>query len=186
MKRISVLICSVFVLIMAGCATCPVCEQNCPTQTAAAHHAEPAQEKVMAQIPQTNDIHEVYAFIKAQKTYYIATVEGDQPRVRPFGTVHIFEDKLYLQTGRKKPTSHQIEANPKIELVAYDGSATWIRVSAEAVADDRIEAQTSMLSEYPELKSMYTPGDGNTVVYYLKNAKARIDSFAAPQRVIEF
>ena len=140
----------------------------------------------MAEIPQTNDINEVYAFIKAQKTYYIATLDGDQPRVRPFGTIHIFEGKLYIQTGRKKPTSHQIEANPKIEIVAYDGAASWIRVAAEAVADDRIEAQESMLEEYPELRSMYTPGDGNTVVYYLKNVRATISSFAAAERVIEF
>lgn len=171
-----------------GCATCPVCEQSCPTQTAkdAAETAVAPQEEKMVEIPQTNDMQEVYAFIKAQKTYYIATVEGDQPRVRPFGTVHIFEGKLYIQTGKKKDVSHQMDANPKIEIVAYDNKGTWIRVAAEVVADERIEAQESMLTEYPELRSMYTPGDGNNIVYYLKNATATFSSFGADKRVIQF
>jgi len=140
----------------------------------------------MNEIPQTNDMNEVYAFIKAQKTYYIATVDGDQPRVRPFGTVHIYDGKLYIQTGKKKNVAHQIDANPKFELVSYDNTSSWLRLSGTLVEDDRIEAQASMLEEYPSLKAMYAPGDGNTVVYYIKDATATISSFGAPDRVIQF
>ena len=128
---------------------------------------------------------EVFDFIKTQKTYYLATVENDQPRVRPFGTIEIFEGNLYIQTGRKKNVSHQIEANGKIELCTFDGTR-WLRLSATAVADDRIEAQTHMLDNYPDLKKMYQAGDGNTVVYKLTNVTATFQSFADEPRVIEF
>ncbi|MBR3082060.1 MAG: pyridoxamine 5'-phosphate oxidase family protein [Clostridiales bacterium] len=124
-------------------------------------------------------------FLKQAGTYYLATVEGDQPRVRPFGTVNIFEGKLYIQTGKKKAVAKQIAANPKVEISAFkDGK--WIRVAGELVEDDRIEAQKSMLDAYPELGGMYQPGDGNTVVYYFKNAVATICSFTAAPEVIRF
>ena len=178
-------------MFFAGCASCPVCE-TCQIQNSADNSIPSAEsnssvkETAMNEIPQTNDMQEVYAFIKAQKTYYIATIDGDQPRVRPFGTVHIFDGKLYIQSGRKKNVAHQIEANPKIEIVAYDNKGTWIRVAAEAIPDDRIEAQESMLSEYPELRGMYTPGDGNNVVYYLQNATATFSCFGKDDRKIQF
>ena len=124
-------------------------------------------------------------FLKQAGTYYLATVEGDQPRVRPFGTVNIFEGKLYIQTGKKKAVAKQIAANPKVEISAFkDGK--WIRVAGELVEDDRVEAQKSMLDAYPELGGMYQPGDGNTVVYYFKNAVATICSFTAAPEVIRF
>ena len=110
---------------------------------------------------------EVYNFLKASRTYYLATVEGDQPRVRPFGTVDLFEGKLYIQTGKSKAVARQMTENPKIEISAMSPDGTWIRVAAEAVLDDRIEAQAHMLAAYPELSGMYQPGDGNTQVYYL-------------------
>ena len=122
---------------------------------------------------------EVYDFLKKAGTYYLATVEGDQPRVRPFGTIDIFEDKLYIQTGLKKDVAKQILANPKVELCAFDGGK-WIRVSAEAVLDENIEAQKHMLDAHPELKAMYAPGDGNTAVFALKNGTAVIASFTEP------
>ena len=118
----------------------------------------------------------VYDFLKKCGTYYLATAEGDQPRVRPFGTVDIFEGKLYFQTGKIKPVANQLKANPKIEISGMaDGK--WIRLTAEAVLDDNVPAQEHMLESYPELKGMYKPGDGNTEVYYLKNARALICSF---------
>ena len=130
-------------------------------------------------------MQEVYDFLKACGTYYLATVEGDQPRVRPFGTVDIFEGKLYIQTGRVKPVAHQMETNPKIEISGmYEGR--WIRVTAEAVLDERVEAQEHMLEAYPHLRGMYQPGDGNTAVYYLKNAEAQICSFTGEPKVIRF
>ena len=128
---------------------------------------------------------EVYEFLKKCGTYYLATIDGDQARVRPFGTVNLFEDKLYIQTGLVKPVAKQMAANPKVELCAMT-EGKWIRLAGEAVLDDRIEAQESMLDAYPNLKGMYKAGDGNTAVYYLKNATAQICSFGAPPVEIKF
>lgn len=127
----------------------------------------------------------VCEFLKEAGVYYLATVDGDQPRVRPFGTAHIFEDKLYIQTGKVKPVSKQIAANPKAELCAFkDG--TWLRVQCELVEDDRVEARKSMLDAYADLRHMYDENDGNTQVLYLKNAVATFSSFTAAPEVIEF
>ena len=130
-------------------------------------------------------MEKVCKFLKEAGVYYLATVEGDQPRVRPFGTAHIFEGKLYIQTGKVKPVSAQISANPKAELSAFkDG--TWVRICAELVEDDRVEARKSMLDAYPELRHMYDENDGNTQVLYLKNATATFSSFTAALEVIKF
>lgn len=128
---------------------------------------------------------EVYEFIKKCGTYYLATVEGDQARVRPFGTIDIFEDKLYIQTGKIKEVSKQIQKNPKVELCAFDGEA-WLRVAGTLVRDDRIEPKKHMLDEYPELKSMYSPEDDNTEVLYFKDAEATFSSFTAEPRTVRF
>jgi uncharacterized pyridoxamine 5'-phosphate oxidase family protein len=129
-------------------------------------------------------MHEVYEFLKQCNVYYLATVEGDQPRVRPFGTVDIFEDKLYIQTGRKKPVAHQMKANPKVELSGM-AEGKWIRITAEAVLDERIAPQEHMLAAYPSLQGMYKAGDGNSAVYYLKNAVATFSSFTAAPETYE-
>ena len=127
----------------------------------------------------------VEQFLKEAGTYYLATTDGDQPRVRPFGTIHIFEDKLYLQTGKVKDVSKQIHANPKVEICAFkDGE--WLRVSGELVEDDRREARQSMLDAYPELQKMYSADDGNTEVFYLKNAKAVFSSFTKAPETVTF
>ena len=127
----------------------------------------------------------VLDFLKKADVYYLATVEGDHPRVRPFGTINEFEGKLYIQTGKVKPTSRQLAANPKAEICAFcDG--TWIRVACELVEDDRVEAKKSMLDAYPNLRRMYDENDGNTQVFYMKNAVANISSFGAPPVVIKF
>ncbi len=130
-------------------------------------------------------MQEVYEFLKACKTYYLATVEGDQPRVRPFGTVDLFEGKLYIQTGKVKDVSMQLMANPKMEICAFDGSR-WLRVAATAVEDDRYEAKKHMLDNYPSLQKNYQPDDGNTQVFYLKDAVATFSSFTEEPRVIRF
>ena len=126
---------------------------------------------------------EVCEFLKSAGTYYLATVEGDQPRVRPFGTAEIFEDKLYIQTGKSKDVSAQLAKNPKAEVCAFkDG--VWLRVSGELVNDDRVEAKAHMLDNYPELKSMYSAEDDNTEVLYFEDAAATFSSFtAAPETV---
>ncbi len=127
----------------------------------------------------------VEEFLKKAGVYYLATVEGDQPRVRPFGTINLFEDKLYIQTGKSKPVSKQIMANPKVELSAMvEGS--WIRIACELVEDDRVEAKKAMLDAYPNLRGMYDENDANTQVLYLKNATATISSFTAAPEVITF
>ena len=127
----------------------------------------------------------VESFLKEAETYYLATVDVDQPRVRPFGTIHIFEDKLYIQTGKVKDVSKQIHANPKVEICAFkDG--TWLRLCGTLVEDDRIEARESMLEAYPMLKNMYAADDGNTEVFYFKDATATFSSFTSAPEVIEF
>ena len=124
-------------------------------------------------------------FLKDAKTYYLATVEGDQPRVRPFGTVNLFEGKLCIQTGKAKPVSAQIAQNPKVELCAFkDG--VWLRVAGTLVEDDRVEAKKAMLDAYPELRGMYDENDGNTQVLYFQNATATFSSFTAPPETIAF
>ena len=127
----------------------------------------------------------VYDFLKKAEVYYLATVEGDQPRVRPFGTVNEFEGKLYIQTGKIKPVSHQLGVNPKAELCAFFDGA-WIRIACELVEDDRVEARKSMLDAYPNLRRMYDENDGNTQVLYMKNAVATISSFGGAPEVITF
>lgn len=127
----------------------------------------------------------VCKFLKEAGVYYLATVEGNQPRVRPFGTAHIFEGKLYIQTGKVKPVSKQISENPKVEICAFkDG--TWLRVAGELVEDDRVEAKKSMLDEYANLRAMYNENDGNTQVLYFKNGTATFSSFTAPDEIVEF
>ena len=127
----------------------------------------------------------VYDFLKRAEVYYLATVEGDQPRVRPFGTINEFEGKLYIQTGKVKPTSKQLAANPKAEICAFCDGA-WIRVACELVDDDRVEAKKSMLDAYPNLRGMYDENDGNTQVLYMQNATATISAFGKAPVVVEF
>ena len=126
----------------------------------------------------------IYEFLKKCATYYLATDDNGQPRVRPFGTILIYNGRLCFQTGKAKRVSEQIHRNPKVEICAFkDGS--WIRVSGELVEDDRREARVSMLDAYPDLKAMYDPDDGNTEVFYLKDATAVISSFTAAPETIE-
>lgn len=130
-------------------------------------------------------MNEVLEFLKKAGTYYLATVEGDQPRVRPFGTINEFEGKLYIQTGKVKPCSKQMIANPKVEICAFAGGQ-WLRIQALAIEDDRFEAKKSMLDAYPNLRGMYSEDDGNTQVLYLKDAVATFSSFTAPSKEIRF
>ena len=168
MKKVCLFVALSLSVLLCGCRCC---------------QAEPAE----AVSPETakKNMERVCAFLKATKVYYIATVDGDQPRVRPFGTVNIFEDKLYIQTGRKKNVAKQILANGKVELCAFNGKE-WLRLSGTLVEDPRIEAQMSMLTAYPSLKKMYLPGDGNTLVLYFRNAEATFNTFGKPAETIRF
>ena len=130
-------------------------------------------------------MEKVTQFLKEAGVYYLATVDGDQPRVRPFGTVNYFDGKLYIQTGKVKNVSKQLHANPKAEICAFkDG--TWLRVSGELIEDDRREARESMLDAYPDLRNMYSEDDGNTEVFYFQNATAVFSSFTAAPEIINF
>ena len=130
-------------------------------------------------------MEKVYEFLKAAQTYYLATVDGNQPRVRPFGTVNIFEGKLYIQTGKSKDVSKQLHANPKAEICAFkDGE--WLRLAGELVEDERREAKVSMLEAYPSLQNMYSADDGNTEVFYFKDATATFSSFTHAPEVVKF
>ena len=127
----------------------------------------------------------VVKFLKDAEVYYLATVEGDQPRVRPFGTAHIFEGKLYIQTGKVKDVSKQLLANPKVEICAFK-NGEWIRIAGELIEDDRVEARQSLLDAYPSLQKMYAADDGNTQVFYFRNATATISAFTHEPEVIRF
>ena len=130
-------------------------------------------------------MEEALDFLKKCWTYYLATVDWDQPRVRPFWTINIFNNKLYIQTWKSKNVSKQIQANPKVELCWFL-DWDWIRVSWELVRDENIEAKKDMLDHYPELRGMYDENDDNTEVLYFKNATATISSFTKPPKTFNF
>ena len=130
-------------------------------------------------------MEEVYEFLKQCGTYYLATDDDGQPRVRPFGTIDLYDGGLYIQTGRCKDVYRQMEKNPKVELCAFDGKH-WLRVTADAKADNRVEAETHMLDAYPSLKARYQPGDGNTVVLRLENVTSTFSSFTEESKTIRF
>ena len=127
----------------------------------------------------------VVKFLKEAGTYYLATVDGDQARVRPFGTVNVFEGKVYIQTGKVKDVSKQIHANPKVEICAFM-NGEWLRVAGKLVEDDRREARQSMLDAYPQLQAMYSADDGNTEVFYFEDATATFSSFTGAPETVKF
>ena len=132
-------------------------------------------------------MQEVEKFLKECGVYFVATVDGDQPRVRPFGTANIFDGKLYIQTGKSKDVSKQIHTNAKVEVCALDKSGSkWLRITGKLVSDDRREAKVDMLEHYPSLKAMYSPDDDNTEVLYFKDATATFYSFAETLRTVKF
>lgn len=143
-------------------------------------HAIIGLGKIRRQVMQT-----VHDFIKACGIYYLATVEGSRARVRPFGTINIFDGKLYIQTRKNKDVSKQIQENPNVELSCFDGK-TWLRLSGELVRDDRIEAKKDMLEKYPSLQKMYSAEDENTEVLYFRDAAATFSSFTGEPRTVKF
>lgn len=130
-------------------------------------------------------MEEVYQFLKACGTYYLATMDGDQPRVRPFGTVDLYNGQLTIQTGRTKDVAQQMLANPKVEICAFDGKH-WLRIAAKAVEVPEVAAQEHMLDAYPSLRNRYAAGDGNTMIFALTEAAATFSSFTEPSRTVTF
>lgn len=131
-------------------------------------------------------MNEVYDFLKAAGTYYLATTENGEPRVRPFGTVDLWDGKLTIQTGLKKDVAKQMLASPRVEICAMSRDGRWIRVAADAKLLDAVDAAEHMLNAYPSLRAMYAPGDGNTAVFALENGRAVISSFTAAPVEITF
>ena len=119
----------------------------------------------------------VYKFLKDAGTFYLGTIKDGAPSIRPIGTINIFEGKLYFQTGKKKDMSKEMIANPNIYICAMNSKGEWIRVSAKAYISDSIECSEAMLKNYPELRSMYTPGDGNCTCFSIEDASYGIYSF---------
>ncbi len=157
-----------------------MCALACSISSAvSAAQEDESQYKPSVSYTGGDDMQQVYDFVKKCGTYFIATLDVNQkqPRVRPFGTINIFDGKLYIQTGKIKRVAKQIAKNNNVEICAYQG-AEWIRIECKLVEDNRIEAQESMLKAYPSLAGQYKPGDGNTVVYYMKDAKAYRSSFS--------
>lgn len=129
---------------------------------------------------------EVLKYLKECGTFYLATNEADQPRVRPFGAICKFEGKLYIITNNKKNVYSQMRSNPKIEITGMN-KGTWIRVECEALPDERREARVAMMEEYPtSLSKMYSVDDNLMEVFYLQNGKATIYSMTDVPKVINF
>lgn len=130
---------------------------------------------------------EVLAYLKKNKTYFLATVDaGGNPQVRPFGTIAKFEGRLYIQTGKVKPVSDQMLAHPRVAICAMGDDGSWLRIEADAVVDDRVEARQAVLDEHPELAGMYAADDGNCEVFALENATATFSSFTAEPHTVTF
>lgn len=130
-------------------------------------------------------IKRVYDFLDKAHTYYLATVEGNQPRVRAFGTILCFDGKLYIQTGKVKPVSKQIAANPKVEICAFQ-AGEWVRISCELFNDDNRNVKVAMLEKMPSLRAMYNEDDGNMQMLYMKNAEATFSSFTKSPETVTF
>ena len=130
-------------------------------------------------------VERVYQFLDETKNYALATVEGDQPRVRIFGTALLYNGRIYIQTGKVKPVPKQLAANPKAEICAFNGSE-WLRITCELVNDDDRAVKVAMLEKMPSLKAMYSADDDNTQVLYMKNATAVFSSFTAAPETVQF
>lgn len=169
-----------FFLIAVAALMVMSCGNNAPKQT-----TESNGTMITKTTPNPENALRAQKFLKEAGTYYLATVDGDQPHVRPFGTAEIFEGKLYIQTGKVKNVYKQLIANPKAEICAFqDGK--WIRIVCELVADERVEAKKDMLDKNESLRSMYNENDDNTIVLYMRNATATISSFTSDPETFTF
>ena len=169
-----------FVLIAVATLLIISCGNNTQKQTTQSNGT-----MITKTTPNPQNALRAQQFLKDAQTYYLATVDGDQPHVRPFGTAEIFEGRLYIQTGKSKNVYKQLKANPKAEICAYkDGK--WIRIVCELVPDERVEAKKDMLDKNESLRSMYNENDDNTIVLYMRNATATISSFTSDPETFTF
>lgn len=129
-------------------------------------------------------MNEVLEFLLNNPTFYLATMDGDQPRVRPFGAVMKYEDKLYFTTNNKKPVFEQLTKNPKVEISTTSPKGEWIRLNGKAVVDPRSEVKAAMLEAVPSLKRMYSLDDNIFEVFYLKDAIVTFSSFTSGPKTV--
>ena len=140
-----------------------------------------AQEKKM------ENLETVKNYLQECKTFYVATVDGDQPRVRPFGVAEVYNGRLYIMTGKKKDVFKQMVANPKFEITAVKPSgAEWIRLSGRLVSDDDVKAKEFLLDKNPSLKGMYSATDDNMAILYIVDGEARLCSFMGAEKKVKF
>ena len=140
-----------------------------------------AQEKKM------ENLETVKNYLQECKTFYVATVDGDQPRVRPFGVAEVYNGRLYIMTGKKKDVFKQMVANPKFEITAVKPSGVeWIRVSGRLVSDDDVKAKEFLLDKNPSLKGMYSATDDNMAILYIVDGEARLCSFMGVEKKVKF
>ena len=118
-------------------------------------------------------MQKIYKFLKDARIYYLATSDGVQPRVRPFGTINLYDGRLYILTSKKKSVSQQLHQNPKIEISAYL-HPRWLRLEASVVEDNGFDARMSMLNAYPELSEVFPYDDENNELWFLRNVSAGI------------
>lgn len=130
-------------------------------------------------------MQEVFDFLQKCQVFYLATVENDQPRVRPFGALAIINGKMYTQTGKIKNVSHQLHENPKCEICAFD-KGTWVRIECKLIPEEDYETKVAFLEANPGLKKMYSADDDNTEILCFVDAKATFTSFGAAPKTIEF
>ncbi len=133
-----------------------------------------------------NILQEIKDYLAECRVFYLATVDGDQPRVRPFGVSEIYNGRLYLMSGKSKEVFKQLVANPKFELSATKANgAEWIRVSGRLVNDDDVVMKQYLLDQNPELKQLYK-ADDNMAAMYITDGEARFFSFNEPERRVKF
>lgn len=126
-----------------------------------------------------------YDFLKKAGTFYLATVDKDQPRVRPFGAVCIAHEKLYICSNNKKECYKQMLDNNKIEISAMVGNE-WIRLTGLVKNDSSKKVKSAMLNENPILKTMYSEDDTIFEVLYLENVTATFNQFGKEKEVEAF
>ena len=132
-------------------------------------------------------MQEVFEFLKACGTYYLATLDGQQPRVRPFGSYAVHQGRLYIETAHYKPVAHQIDAHPLVEICAFDNQSRWVRIAARLVADESYEAKHAFLEQMPELRDLGYDETGNKMaIYYLTEAEATFSSYTDEPRTVRF
>ena len=134
-----------------------------------------------------SNMQEVQSYLKECGAFFIATTDGNQPRVRPFGVSEIINGRLYIITGKVKDVYKQMDKNGKFEICALKKSGSeWMRLSGTLVNDETLSVKEEFLKRNPGLKAMYKADDDNMAVLYITNATARFCSFSAPERKVNF